>query len=204
MPTFNYPTNYELSQIEPDLTARAAAGRLGLDIMPVRNVNAGEVRWSQQDNFYGLQALRGLDGAPTRVQRVGTKTYTYEPGVFGEFIDITETELTRRAGYAPNGTPIDIADLVVDADQQLINREFDRIEATIWALLTTGTFRSRWTARLVRRSVSLTRSPFRRSRPACRGRLRRRQRPSPTSRRCSSSVRRRVTRWTLAPARSRT
>jgi hypothetical protein len=111
-----------------------------LDIMPIRNVNAGEVRWSQQDNFYGLQALRGLDGAPTRVQRVGTKTYTYEPGVFGEFIDITETELTRRAGYAPNGTPIDIADLVVDADQQLINREFDRIEATIWALLTTGTF----------------------------------------------------------------
>jgi hypothetical protein len=140
MPTFNYPTNYELSQIEPDLTARGEAGRAGLQIMPIRNVNAGEVRWSQQDNFYGLQALRGLDGAPTRVQRVGTKTYTYEPGVFGEYIDITETELTRRAGYAPNGTPIDIADLVVDADQQLINREFDRIEATIWALLTTGTF----------------------------------------------------------------
>jgi hypothetical protein len=140
MPTFNYPTNYELSQIEPDLTARGEAGRAGLQIMPIRNVAAGEVRWSQQDNFYGLQALRGLDGAPTRVQRVGTKTYTYEPGVFGEYIDITETELTRRAGYAPNGTPIDIADLVVDADQQLINREFDRIEATIWALLTTGTF----------------------------------------------------------------
>jgi hypothetical protein len=140
MPTFNYPTNFELQQIEPDLVARGAAGRLGLDIMPVRNVNAGEVRWTQQDNFYGLQALRGLDGAPTRVQRIGTKTYSYEPGVFGEFIDITETELTRRAGYAPVGTPIDIADMIVDADQQLINREFDRIEATIWSLLTTGTF----------------------------------------------------------------
>jgi hypothetical protein len=92
-----------LQQIEPDLVARGAAGRVGLDIMPVREVNAGEVRWSQQDNFYGLQALRGLDGAPTRVQRVGAKTYSYEPGVFGEFVDITETELTRRAGYSPTG-----------------------------------------------------------------------------------------------------
>jgi hypothetical protein len=137
---FVYPTNFELSQVEPDLVARGAAGRVGLDIMPVREVNAGEVRWTQQDNFYGLQALRGLDGAPTRVQRAGEKVYTYEPGVFGEYVDITETELTRRAGYSPAGTPIDVSDLVVNADQQLINREFDRIEATIWALLTTGTF----------------------------------------------------------------
>lgn len=140
MATFNYPTNFELQQIEPDLLARAEAGRVGLQIMPVRNVNAAEIRWNQQDNFYGLQALRGLDGAPTRVQRVGNKTYVYEPGVFGEFVDITETELTRRAGYSPNGTPIDVSDLVIDADSQLMNRELDRIESTIWALLTTGTF----------------------------------------------------------------
>jgi len=140
MPTYNYPTNFELQQIEPDLVARGAAGRVGLDIMPVREVNAAEVRWTQQDNFYGLQALRGLDGAATRVQRIGAKTYSYEPGVFGEFVDITETELTRRSGYAPTGTPIDITDMMVDADNLLISREFDRIESTIWALLTTGTF----------------------------------------------------------------
>jgi len=140
MATFNYPTNFELSEVEPDLMKRAEAGRLGLQIMPVRNVNAAEVRWVQQDNYYGLQNLRGLDGAPTRVQRVGMKTYAYEPGVFGEFVDITETELTRRAGYSPVGTPIDVTDLVLDADSQLMNRELDRIESTIWTLLTTGTF----------------------------------------------------------------
>jgi hypothetical protein len=137
---FVYPTNFELQAIEPDLVARGRAGRVGLDIMPDRNVNAAEVRWSQQDNYYGLQALRGLDGAPTRVQRVGTKVYSYTPGVFGEYVDLTETELTRRAGYSPAGTPIDVADMIVEADQQLINREFDRIEATNWAVLTTGTF----------------------------------------------------------------
>lgn len=137
---FVYPTNFELQTIEPDLIARGAAGRLGLDIMPTRSVNVGEVRWRQQDNYFGLQALRGLDGAPTRVKRVGEKYYSYEPGIFGEFVDITETELTRRAGSAPAGTPIDVSDLVVEADQHLINREFDRIESTNWAVLTTGTF----------------------------------------------------------------
>lgn len=140
MATFNYPTNFELQTIEPNLTARAEAGRLGLQIMPIRSVNAAEIRWNQQDNYYGLQHLRGLDGAPTRVQRVGNKTYAYEPGVFGEFVDITETELTRRAGYSPSGTAIDVSDLVIEADNQLINRELDRIESTIWTLLTTGTF----------------------------------------------------------------
>lgn len=137
---FVYPTNFELQQIEPDLMARAAEGRLGLQIMPIRNVNAAEVRWNQMDNFYGLQSLRGLDGAPTRVRRVGNKTYAYEPGVFGEYVDITETELTRRAGYSPIGTDIDVSDLVTEADSQLMNRELDRIESTIWTLLTTGTF----------------------------------------------------------------
>jgi hypothetical protein len=43
MPTFNYPTNYELSQIEPDLTARGAAGRawLGHHAHPQRQRRRG-------------------------------------------------------------------------------------------------------------------------------------------------------------------
>jgi hypothetical protein len=155
MPVFNYPTNYELSQIEPDLTARAAAGRVGLDIMPVRNVNAGEVRWSQQDNFYGLQALRGLDGAPTRVQRVGTKTYTSRkpnsraaPG----------THRTERRSTLPIWSSMR-TNSSSTANLTGSKRPSGRCSPP-------ARFRSRWTARLVRRSVSLTRSPFRRSRPA--------------------------------------
>ncbi len=136
---FTYPQNYEIQSIMPQLMARGREGRLGLDIFPIREVNAAQVRWTQQDNFYGLQQLRGLDGAPTHVQRVGMKTYVYEPAVFGEYIDITETELTTRAGSAPvDNTPIDVADLVVDADMQLINREYDRQEWMAWQAMVYG------------------------------------------------------------------
>jgi hypothetical protein len=137
---FIYPTSYESMRIEPDLIAAGRAGRLGFDIMPFVSRNAAKVRWTQQDNYFGLQQLRGMDGQPTHVQRVGEKTYEYEPGVFGEFIDITETELTNRAGSVDvAATPIDVSDLVVSADAQLIGREFDRMESSIWALLSTGT-----------------------------------------------------------------
>lgn len=136
---FIYPTSFEMQQIEPELVVRDRAGRLGMQIMPVRNVNAAKVRWTQEDNYFGLQNLRGMDGEPTHVNRIGARTFEYEPGVFGEFIDITETELTNRAGSADVLTvPINVDDLVVDADRQLVGRENDRIESSIWTLLVTG------------------------------------------------------------------
>ncbi len=136
---FTYPTSVEIRAIEPDLIQADLSSRLGMQIMPIRDVNVAKVRWTQQDNFYGLQALRGMDGQPAHVQRVGNRTYEYEPGVFGEYIDITETELVTRAGSADvASTPISIDDLVVDADKLLIQREDDRIESSIWTLLTTG------------------------------------------------------------------
>ena len=110
------PRNFEIREIEQDLITASRDGRVGLDIFSERAVNAGEVRWTQEDNYYGLQQFRGLDGEPTHVQRVGLKTYSYEPGVFGEFVTVTEEELTKRAGTAPlDTTPIDVSDLVLGA-----------------------------------------------------------------------------------------
>lgn len=137
---FVYPSNFKITQIMPDLMQRGREGRVGLDIFPPTEVNVAEVRWIQKDNYYGLQQFRGLGGEPTHVQRVGLKTFAYEPGVFGEFVDINEQELVRRAGSAPiDTTPIDVTDLVMEADEQLIGREFDRMEASVWSILTTGT-----------------------------------------------------------------
>jgi hypothetical protein len=139
---FIYPTSYELRQIEPELVQRGSAGRVGIELLPIQSVNAAKVRWSQQDNYFGLQHLRGMDGQPTHVNRVGQKTFEYEPGVFGEFIDITEQELTIRAGSVDvSAVPINVQDLVVDAQRQLIARELDRIESSNWTLLTTGTIK---------------------------------------------------------------
>ena len=137
---FIYAKSAEFRRIEQELVTRGRAGRLGLDIMPVETVDAARVRWVQKDNYTGLQHLRGMDGQPTRITRVGEKTYEYEPGVFGEFLEVTESELTERSvNLNVDSDPIPVGDLVAEADEQLIGREWDRIESSIWTLLTTGT-----------------------------------------------------------------
>jgi hypothetical protein len=135
-----YPTNRELSSIAPEKIARASANRVGFQVMPMRDVRAAVVAWSQADNYFGLQQLRGLDGAPTHVKPVGLNRYTYEPGVYGEFMTVTETELTLRSGSVMGDVPVPVEDLVLERQDQLIVRELDRIEFMIWTLLTTGTF----------------------------------------------------------------
>jgi hypothetical protein len=201
---FIYPTNFELSQIEPDLVARGAAGRRGPGDHARPRSQRGRSPLDPAGQLLRPPGPARLDGAPTRVQRAGEKVYTYEPGVFGEYVDITETELTRRAGYSPAGTPIDVSDLVVNADQQLINREFDRIERPSGRCSPPAPSASSWMARTERRSASPTPSASRRTAHRWRGRRRRRPRPSPTSRPCSSSAWPRGTALTSAPVRWRT
>lgn len=140
MPTYTYPTNHELVTIGPEKVARKTETRVGFQIMPLRSVNASTIVWEQRDNFYGLQQLRGLDGAPNQVKRVGRNRYSYEPGVYGEYETIGETELTQRSQGADDNTPVDVTDLVMEAQDQMIVRELDLIEYIIWKLLVEGTF----------------------------------------------------------------
>src|SRR3954462_199170 len=107
-----FPSNRELSAIAPDKIARVTAERVGFQIMPMRDVPAAVVQWEQMDNYFGLQQLRGLDGAPTVVKPVGSKSFSYTPGVYGEFMTVTETELTTRAGSTSDDVPIAVGDLV--------------------------------------------------------------------------------------------
>lgn len=115
-----FPTNYELNFILPALQARLSEGRVGLQIMPVRDVFAATVEWEQKDNFRGLQQLRGLEGSPTYVKKVGARRYAYDPGVYGEYTTINETELTKRAGAIADIThiPVPVTDLVTN-DQEI-------------------------------------------------------------------------------------
>lgn len=137
---FAFPTNRELSQIAPEKIARASAERVGFQIMPMRDVPAAIIQWTQRDNYFGLQQLRGLDGAPTVVKPVGSRSFSYTPGIYGEFMTVTETELTTRAGSVSDDVPIPVSDLVLERQDQLLVRELDREEQIIWTLLTTGTF----------------------------------------------------------------
>lgn len=140
MATYTYPTAEALSEIEQELLPRLEADRPIFGIMPVRNKDAHNISWEIQDNFLGLQQIRGLNGQPARVKRVGAKKYEMEPGVYGEFEVIDEVELTTRRQLGTFDAHVNIDDLVRDAQEQLLQRRLDRIEQIGWDLLATGTF----------------------------------------------------------------
>jgi hypothetical protein len=137
---FLYPTSAELEEVARDFLPRLEEGRVGLQLFPRRSVDSHLLLWEQRDNFQGLAQVRGLNGEPPKVKRVGHKQYQMVPGVYGEFVEIQEDEITTRRRVGDFAAPIDLSDLVGEADQQLIVRELDRLEWIVWTLLTTGTF----------------------------------------------------------------
>lgn len=140
MSDFSFPTQGELKEVEQELLPRLMQDRKIFTFFPMENVESHLLMWEQEDNYVGLQQLRGLGGKPGAVQRVGGKRYTAEPGYYGEFIPIDETELTLRRRYGTFGQKIALNDLVRKAQDQLLQRRLDRIEQIGWTLLTTGTF----------------------------------------------------------------
>jgi hypothetical protein len=140
VPAFTYPETAELLAIEQDLMPRLEEGRLVFDFFPIEDSSSFYVRWEQRDNYLGLQQVRGLNGEPPKIKRVGFKTYQMPPGVYGEYVFIDEEELTVRRQQGTWDQPVDVGDLVGEAQEQLLQRELDRIEWIVWTLLTTGTF----------------------------------------------------------------
>lgn len=140
MADFVFPTGAELIAVAQEKMPRLTSDRPAFSIMPIRNVGDVLLIWEQMDNYIGLQQVRGLNGQPTRVKKVGLKRYLMEPGYYGEFQVIDERELTTRRQQATWDTPVNISDLVMVAQDQLLGRRLDRIELIVWTLLTTGFF----------------------------------------------------------------
>jgi hypothetical protein len=140
MPTFTFPSPLELKQVEQDLLPVLTQDDPVFDEFPLVEVNAHRLRWEQMDNYTGLQSVRGMNGQPGRVNRVGAKAYDMEPGVYGDFTVIDEKELTERRALGQFDQFVPLNDLVAMAQQHLLVRRFDRIRQVLWAMLTTGTF----------------------------------------------------------------
>jgi hypothetical protein len=138
--TYTYPTSAELQQIDQELLPRMMEGRVVFDFFPIETVDSHILKWEQRDNFTGLQNIRGLNGEPPRVKRIGHKQYQMAPGTYGEYEEVDEQELTTRRQIGTFGDPIRLDDLVSEAEEHLLQRELDRIELIIWTLLSTGTF----------------------------------------------------------------
>lgn len=129
------PTSAELTTIAQDLLPVLQRDSPLFDIMPIRNVDAAMLMWDQLDNFQGLQQIRGLGGAPQRVTKLGYKRFTAAPGVYGEYERFDETELTEFRQRGSYDAPIDLTDLTTMANERLLTREIQRIEAVGWAAL---------------------------------------------------------------------
>ena len=140
MAEYLYPTNSVLTEVAQIRTATLAQDDPLDEFMPIEDLDSHLVEWEQEDDYRGLQQVRGINGAPPRVTRTGGKRYAMQPGVYGEFEPIDELELTARRSFGIFGTPIDISDLVARRQKKLLGRQYDRVNQVRWLLFTTGTF----------------------------------------------------------------
>ena len=140
MAEYLYPTNSVLSEVAQIRTATLAQNDPLDEFMPIENLDSHLVEWEQEDDYRGLQQVRGINGAPPRVGRSGAKRYAMQPGVYGEFEPIDELEITSRRSFGIFGTPIDISDLVARRQNKLLGRQYDRINQVRWLLFTAGVF----------------------------------------------------------------
>jgi hypothetical protein len=140
MPTYVYPTNSQLSQIDQVQLPTLLMDDPVFRHFPVRNKDTHVIIWDQKDNFLGLQQVRGLNGEPARVRRIGDKRYVMEPGVYGEFTQVDEQEIVTRRAPGSYNLPVNVTDLVRECQDQLRHRLVMRIRKILWDLLALGSF----------------------------------------------------------------
>lgn len=140
MANYVFPTSQQLMAIAQDKLPTLTQDDPIFSLFPIQAKNMINIKWEQKDTYKGLQQLRGVGGAPSRVTRPGAKSYMYAPGVYGEYIDIGEKEILERRPLGTWDGFVDLTDLVMDAQDQLLNRRVDRIRWICWTLVTTGAF----------------------------------------------------------------
>src|SRR4051812_35261915 len=140
MTTLVMPTNAQIQQIAQDKLPVMTQDDPIFQYFPIKTRDTSLVLWEQLDSFKGLQQIRGIGGQPPKVQPMGLKQYQAPPGYYGEYIDITERELTERRAYGTFGQSVNISELVMEKQDQLLNRRIDRIRYIAWTLASTGTF----------------------------------------------------------------
>lgn len=135
-----YPTTAELREINPEKIQDLTRIRPTFAIFPIVESNFWTLEWTQKDNWMGFQQLRGLNGEPSYVKMVGDKTFSAQPGVYGEYMTVDEKMMTLRAQNTRQGDPVQIGDLVTERQDYLNNREIELIEYIHWKCLLDGQF----------------------------------------------------------------
>lgn len=135
MATLIIPTAAEIRQIAQDLLPQLMQDRPIFRDFPITEAEELLLIWEQKDNYKGLQNARGIGGAPGRVNPVALNRFMVEPGIYGDFRTLDETTILRRRSYGTFGDQADITDLVLEAQEQLLQRRLNRIENTVFNIL---------------------------------------------------------------------
>jgi Phage major capsid protein E len=138
--TYVFPSSEELTAIAQEKLPTLTMDDPIFKHFPIQQKNMINLRWEQMDDYTGLQQLRGVGGEPQRVKRVNAKSYSFEPGVYGEYLVIDEKELLERRPMGTWDGFVPINDLVMAAQDQLMNRQIDRLRWILWTLLVNGAF----------------------------------------------------------------
>lgn len=133
-----YPTDAELRELEPDFLAAETANDPIFSDFPIVDVNADVLMWETYDPVTGLQQVRGLNGQPGRVARVGAKSYVAAPGYYGEVVSVDERLLTQARPLGQWAGPINLDAEILRLQRQLVAREVALVRASIWTLLSSG------------------------------------------------------------------
>ena len=140
MTEFGYPTSNDLRTIEQIKMPVLERENPIFTYFPTDTSDSAMLSWEQEDNWTGLQQVRGIGGDPPKINKVGWKRFVETPGYYGEFEPIDEIEMTLRRQMGTWAQPVDISDLVMKAQDRLLARRRDRIASMLWTLVTTGTF----------------------------------------------------------------
>ena len=133
--TLAYPEAFEMQQIAQEMIADLTLDDVIFKYMPIVRRNVSKLLIRQLDNFTGMQQARGLDGEPASISKIGFNTYESIPGVYGEFGEINETELTTRAPIDNMMGTMDITGLVMPIQNQLMARFVNRVRNLLWSAL---------------------------------------------------------------------
>lgn len=138
--TFMFPSNAELLEIQKDLLPDLDPNDELLSLFPYRYTGHNEVVWEQEDNDFGLMEVRGLDGKPGLVQKLGFNQFKMKPGYYGSVYQLTEQELTEARQIGSFGDRIDLDDLIVRRTRTLMIQRLNRMRQTISDFCRLGLF----------------------------------------------------------------
>jgi hypothetical protein len=116
------------------------ANRLGMQLMPLTEVDETKLIYERHDLLRGIQAARGLGGATQPVAMPGFSTFSMEPGYYGDHHLLTEQDLVNRRQVGDWHAFDSQGSLTDKAARNLERRFADRIEKNTFDVILTGLY----------------------------------------------------------------